>query len=765
MILVRLVSLALAVCLLFPASLPAQSPFSLDSARSYLKTIAVDIGPRPMGSPAERRAMDFALAKFQEFGMTETGILPMRTATRGMGGAVNTSSGAAYGILRGKTSRIIVLGGHIDSASPDIPGANDDGSGSAAVVELARVLSQRDNESTIVFALFGGEEQGLKGSQHFVQTFPLIDQVVLMIQLDMTNGSDVLIPLIDADGRSAPRWLVTAAYEEAGALGITGLSYPTHFLTLNNALPGGGIGSDHMPFLQHGIAAIDFTSDINDPIHTPQDSYAQFLPSGLKRSGDLAYRLVLRFDAGVPEETSDHYWLVQVASTPIFVAPGLVAAFVILSVLAGIVALVIMRRRRTDEPVRMTIPGLKLFLLLLIIQSFVWLSESVVEWITGDRFPWYDNSSGFVWLGFSAALVGIWVSMILGRRLGLTRDPYRYGLRATIVFLVFIAFTALGSMELALYPATALLLTAAAFLVRTGWIRFLLWLASPYLMIRLVFSEGFGLLSRATTLIPPGLGIEILYHGALILFFSIWSFPFLLSFASLRFDSSLEFLKLRWLTSRTGRIASVLACLGLVLWLSLRPSYSERWQQIITIHQSLQEGEPVGDLSVKSSEYLDGTRVRWDDRDTLIDERTTEAVLGQFPAPSLPWINAERTIEFSQDSLTRVSLFLKLTTIRRPYQLSLQYRSGRDQLRDVSSPFVSSVEGNSVVFNWYSFPDSVMTIPIAFTVAGSEGVQETISATFKQPIIQVAVDKPLSTPVIETEVVRIDTLRFLRGEG
>ena len=168
-LLLPLVCLMLAV----PASVRPQTPFSLDSASSYLRTIAVDIGARPMGSPAEHRAMEFALAKFREFGIPETGFLPMRSTTRGMGDAVNTNSGTAYGILPGKTSRIIVLGGHIDSAGPDFPGANDDGSGSAAVIELARVLAQRENVSTIVFALFGGEEQGLKGSSHFVDTFPI----------------------------------------------------------------------------------------------------------------------------------------------------------------------------------------------------------------------------------------------------------------------------------------------------------------------------------------------------------------------------------------------------------------------------------------------------------------------------------------------------------------------------------------------------------------------------------------------------------------
>ena len=55
------------------------------------------------------------------------------------------------------------------NATSDAPGANDDGSGTSAVIELARVMASRATEATIVFAAFAGEEQGLYGSNHFAQ--------------------------------------------------------------------------------------------------------------------------------------------------------------------------------------------------------------------------------------------------------------------------------------------------------------------------------------------------------------------------------------------------------------------------------------------------------------------------------------------------------------------------------------------------------------------------------------------------------------------
>lgn len=68
--------------------------------------------------------------------------------------------------------RVIVISGHIDSrvtdplnATSDAPGANDDGSGTAAVIEAARVLSKHRFPATLVFAVLSGEEQGLYGGK------------------------------------------------------------------------------------------------------------------------------------------------------------------------------------------------------------------------------------------------------------------------------------------------------------------------------------------------------------------------------------------------------------------------------------------------------------------------------------------------------------------------------------------------------------------------------------------------------------------------
>jgi Zn-dependent M28 family amino/carboxypeptidase len=73
---------------------------------------------------------------------------------------------------KGDPNRVIVMSGHLDSrvsdvmdASSDAPGANDDASGVAALIEAARLLSKQTNDATLVFAALSGEEQGLYGGK------------------------------------------------------------------------------------------------------------------------------------------------------------------------------------------------------------------------------------------------------------------------------------------------------------------------------------------------------------------------------------------------------------------------------------------------------------------------------------------------------------------------------------------------------------------------------------------------------------------------
>jgi hypothetical protein len=120
-------------------------------------------------------ARDWILAELQAVAATSGGRMTVtaQSFTQTAGLPVPTTITNVVATLRGTTSpeRVYVVTGHYDSRNTDVldptgdaPGADDDGSGVAVVLELARVFATRPTEATIVFATVAGEEQGLFGS-------------------------------------------------------------------------------------------------------------------------------------------------------------------------------------------------------------------------------------------------------------------------------------------------------------------------------------------------------------------------------------------------------------------------------------------------------------------------------------------------------------------------------------------------------------------------------------------------------------------------
>ncbi len=746
-------SFCLLLFLLCPLFIQAQTPFSTDSAAAYLRTIAVDIGPRPMGSSNERASMEFALRKFHEFGLSDAYIMPILEYPGMLGSSpTNTRSGIAVGVLRGATSRIIVLGAHLDSADPNVPGANDDGSGAAAVIELARVLSQRKNQSTIIFALFGGEEAGLKGSRHFVKNFADTSRISLMLQLDMANGSSFLFPTLDAAKHSSPKWLVRASYEEFAKLGYTGLHFPTDFFVLMGALPGGGVGSDHEAFLEKNIPAIDFTSDARDPIHTPQDNFENFKISGLKRSGDLVFKLVERFDGGVPEEKIGTYFLYEVATFPMFVPLWVLQIFVVVTFIVAGAALINARRRRASYAgmARPTIPGLKLFLLMLIIQSCVWLSENVVALIKGTRYPWMAEINGYFLLAFFAACIGIWLSLQLSHRLHLRQEAYPYFLRAAVSLMALILLFSPSSPKLALYPASALFMLSLAMLVRQPVLKIIFWLLSPHFMFRLFFTEAFDFVARALHSQPEITpGINAFLQVGYILFFSLWAFPFLLGFAAIAFDAHTGIFLKQFRRRLVGIIVFGLFALTVII-LSLQDSYSKEWLPSVHVEQSYNLDSTKGTLTLAGTEYLRNFHLAFAGRDTVLRGFETEAKFQQsLPMPAQPWVEVSRTVHTVRgDTAKSVELLLQFHFRHQPTGIRVSYSTSRGVISSASSPYALLATTRSISLQWNAFSDTMLNIPLSFTLSGNDTlrINEHIEVSFvEQPEnVSLTTERPFS---------------------
>ncbi len=398
------------------------------------------------------------------------------------------------------------------------------------------------------------------------------------------------------------------------------------------------------------------------------------------------YALIHRYDNGVPPEKTSNYYLLPVGNYALFFPLWSLSAFIIITVLLAICVLIIVWKRRVEinRSQLPTVPAIKLFFIALLIQACVWLSESLVGLIKGVCYPSFAHPEGFFILGFFAALIGIALSLKLTSRLNLSHDPYRWFLRTAIFLVVYIFLLSLINVNLALYPALALFFIALAMLVHKPWFKLLLWILSPHFMFRLIFSEGFLFLSRSNTLhFTHNIGISFILHTFYILFFALWSFPFLLGFAAVYFDSNVDLFWLKRWRTLIGSIIIITAFLLCVIILSLLPSYSDEWRSDIIIDQSVDLHTGKGRVVLKSSEYLKDLNVHFAGKDTTISTWDREILLKEFAYNRTPWIQMKRTVTTSTDSSTTFDLLVELHFKYRPIDFILSYSAGKNSITDM----------------------------------------------------------------------------------
>ena len=151
------------------------------------------------------------------------------------------------------------LGAHYDSV-PRGPGANDNASGTALLIELARVSRSKEIGEGICFIAFGAEEFGLFGSQAFVEAHD-VSEAAFMLNFDM-------VARIGERPGDGPRFVAgDAALADLAASVAADLGYGIP----RGAFPASA-SSDHASFSAAGVPAITVHSGGSDFIHTPQDT-------------------------------------------------------------------------------------------------------------------------------------------------------------------------------------------------------------------------------------------------------------------------------------------------------------------------------------------------------------------------------------------------------------------------------------------------------------------------------------------------------------
>ncbi len=152
----------------------------------------------------------------------------------------------------GAPGPIVVVSAHYDSV-PDTQGASDNASGTAIVLTLAEELVDAALPYTLRFIGFGGEELGLFGSRHYLQTLPPDEQERIAAVLNF-----------DALAESLPLEVVG---DSALAAQVQAIDEAVVFATLPP-----GVASDHVPFLRAEIPAVTLSTAGMSLIHTPRDT-------------------------------------------------------------------------------------------------------------------------------------------------------------------------------------------------------------------------------------------------------------------------------------------------------------------------------------------------------------------------------------------------------------------------------------------------------------------------------------------------------------
>jgi len=279
-----LIAGALGVAPLVPPAPPAKldaSAFTVARAFDHIEHIAQQ--PRPIGSSANRRVRAYIITQLEMLGL-EPEAQTIEAADYYGGSGESVEIGNVVARIRGTApATAVALVGHYDTA-PGSPGANDDGSAVAIMLEVARaILAGPRLHNDVILVFTDGEEPAPRfGSSAFIAGHPWAGDIGFVINLEAV-GSGGPSTLIGISGSSG--W-ITGQY-------IKAVPYPAafSFLTTTAELIGGS-NSDFTTFRDEGVAGVEFAYVRGSPIyHTPADTPERVSLRSLQQQGANALAL------------------------------------------------------------------------------------------------------------------------------------------------------------------------------------------------------------------------------------------------------------------------------------------------------------------------------------------------------------------------------------------------------------------------------------------------------------------------------------------
>jgi Zn-dependent M28 family amino/carboxypeptidase len=200
--------------------------------------------------------------------------------------------GALPGVDENRRDKALVIGAHLDHIGTDpdgavYNGANDDGWGVSAIIEIARLMKEQNVKplNTVVFVAFSAEEEGLLGSEYYVRNAPKFTpkDTVAMLQLDGFGDHNPAGVFISEENFA----LFSRVRAAAERLGVPEVFEPN--------IRG---GSDHQSFQGRGVPAVMIAwTDPDSFIHLPSDDVNHINAALLKDAGMTAYLAALEIVA------------------------------------------------------------------------------------------------------------------------------------------------------------------------------------------------------------------------------------------------------------------------------------------------------------------------------------------------------------------------------------------------------------------------------------------------------------------------------------
>jgi len=248
-----------------PAIAALAARVTRSSVESNVKKLA-SLGTRYATSAGFEAAAKFARDQFESIGYATT----IQDVPAGTGRSRNVIASKARS--GPPATRVVIVAAHLDSINLDggpaapAPGADDNASGSAGVLEIARALADRQSSDELRFILFGAEELGLLGSRHYVGRLAAAERsrIAAVINMDMIGSLNSSSRGVLLEGAPVSRTVMDRLGDAAST--YTDLTVETSIYPF---------ASDHVPFIEKGIPAvltIESADNTNHSIHSAHDT-------------------------------------------------------------------------------------------------------------------------------------------------------------------------------------------------------------------------------------------------------------------------------------------------------------------------------------------------------------------------------------------------------------------------------------------------------------------------------------------------------------